>query len=37
MIMFEEKDGERVYTDYAPGYFRAEVDAALRFTGLTPR
>lgn len=31
MLVFEEHDGLRDYTGYAPGYFRAEVETALRF------
>ncbi len=31
MLVFEESDGKRIYTGYAPGYFKAEVDHALRF------
>jgi dienelactone hydrolase len=26
IVLFEEKDGERVYTGYAPGYFQKKVD-----------
>jgi dienelactone hydrolase len=30
MLEFHVENGKRVYTGYAPGYFRAEVDAARR-------
>jgi hypothetical protein len=30
MLIFEEKEGERQYTGFAPGYFAAEVGFALR-------
>ena len=33
MLTFEDKDGERLYTGYAPGYFTAEVDALKRLAG----
>lgn len=33
MLMFEEDDDGRRYTGYAPGYFRAEVESALKWLG----
>jgi hypothetical protein len=30
MLVFDEHDGERIYTGYAPGYFREEVEHARR-------
>lgn len=30
MLLFDERDGERVYEGYAPAYFRSEVDAIRR-------
>lgn len=30
MVTFDEVNGERVFTGYAPGYFQAEVDAVRR-------
>ena len=32
MLQFEEKDGERIYTGYAPAYFQAEVENVLRMS-----
>lgn len=34
MLLFREEDGHRVYTGYAPGYFKAEVEAAMRLASL---
>jgi len=34
MLIFDERDGERIYSGYAPGYFRAEVEHARRLAGL---
>lgn len=34
MLIFDEQDGKRVYTGYAPDYFRMEVAAANKFTRL---
>ena len=34
MLLFEEEDGERTYTAYAPDYFRAQVEVARRYAGL---
>lgn len=31
MLVFDEEDGRRIYTGYAPGYHRAEVEAALQW------
>ncbi len=36
MLTFEEQDGERVYTGYAPGYFEAEVEALRQLAGFEP-
>jgi len=33
MLRFEDRDGRRSYTGYAPDYSRDEVDAALRLSG----
>ncbi|MCP3960140.1 MAG: alpha/beta fold hydrolase [bacterium] len=33
MLLFTEKDGERIYTGYVPGYFTAMVEAARRHSG----
>jgi dienelactone hydrolase len=35
MLIFEVRDGERIYTGYSPGYFRSEVEHALRFVADT--
>ncbi len=35
MLVFEDRDGQPAYTGYAPQYFRAEVEHALRFTADT--
>jgi pimeloyl-ACP methyl ester carboxylesterase len=32
MLEFEDRGGERIYTRYAPGYFRAEVENVLRMS-----
>ena len=34
ILLFEEKDGERVYTGYAPGYFQKKVEWVRHQTGL---
>lgn len=34
MLEFDERDGERVYTGYAAGYFRTEVDAVKQLAGM---
>lgn len=34
IVLFEEKDGERVYTGYAPDYFRKKVEWLRHQTGL---
>ena len=34
MLLFTEESGERVHTGYAPDYFRTEVEAARRLSGL---
>lgn len=34
ILLFEEKDGERVYTRYAPGYFQKRVEWIRTVTGL---
>ena len=35
IVLFEEKDGERVYTGYAPGYFPKKVEWIRRQAGLS--
>lgn len=35
ILLFEEKDGERVYTGYAPGYFPKKVEWIRRQAGLS--
>jgi dienelactone hydrolase len=35
MLLFDEQEGERTYTRYAPDYFRTEVAVARKFTNLT--
>lgn len=37
MLTFTEKDGERVYEGYAPGYFESEVNALTRLAGISPQ
>ena len=37
MLTFTEKDGERVYEAYAPGYFESEVDALAKLAGIGPQ
>ena len=37
MLTFTERDGERVYEGYAPGYFESEVDALTRLAGISPQ
>ncbi len=37
ILEFEVKDGERIYTRYAPGYFQAQREWLLRQTGLRAR
>lgn len=34
ILLFEEKDGERVYTGYAPGYFQKKMEWLRHQTGL---
>ncbi len=34
MLLFEEKDGQRTYTGYAPSYHRDEVQQARRLAGM---
>jgi uncharacterized protein len=34
ILLFEEKEGERIYTRYAPGYFQKKVDWIRTVTGL---
>lgn len=36
ILLFEEKDGERVYTRYAPGYFSKKIDWIRRQVALAP-
>ena len=37
ILLFDEKDGERVYTGYAPGYFRKKVEWIREQTLTAPR
>jgi dienelactone hydrolase len=37
IVLFAEKDGERVYTRYAPGYFQTKVDWILKQVSTGPR